>query len=159
MKNVSCWAMAAGMCLALAGVSACSTNQTTGRKQLNVLSRDQEVALGASEGPKLTQEFGGEVQSPALRGYIDEVGQKLKNQTEGDGPSRAWTYTLLESYVINAFALPGERVFISRALADKLTTEAQLAGVLGHETGHVMARHTSERVVGSRRSITSVPSM
>jgi predicted Zn-dependent protease len=146
MTVMNRWVATAGACLVLWGLSGCTTNQTTGRTQLNVLSRDEEVALGATEGPKLTQEFGGEVQNPLLRGYIDEVGQKLKNQTEGDGPTRTWTYTLLESDVINAFALPGEKVFISRALADKLTTEAQLAGVLGHETGHVMARHTSERL-------------
>ncbi len=144
-------AVVSGMCLVVAGAAGlggCSTNPTTGRKQLTFggLSRDQEVAVGLSEGPKLTQEYGGEVANPLLRGYIDEVGQKLKNQTEVDGPTRKWTYTLLESDVINAFALPGERVFMSRGLADKLTTEAQLAGVLGHETGHVMARHTSERM-------------
>lgn len=129
-----------------AGLGACSQNQTTGRNQLVSLSRDEEVSVGASEGPKLTQEFGGEVQNPLLRAYVDEVGQKLKNQTEGDGPTRAWKFTLLDSDVINAFALPGEQVFISRGLADKFTSEAQLAGVLGHEIGHVMARHTSERM-------------
>lgn len=140
-------------CVGMAGLIAggCSTNPTTGRSQLTFggLSRDEEVQIGLSEGPKLTQEFGGEVQNPNLRAYIDEVGQKLKNQTEVDGPTRTWTFTLLDSDVINAFALPGERVFMSRGLADKLTTEAQLAGVLGHEAGHVMARHTSERMAQS----------
>ncbi len=137
-------------CVGAAVLAGCQTNSTTGRRDLGGsglgLSRDQEVQVGATEAPKMIQEFGGEVKSPALRGYIDEVGQKLKNQTETDGPTRAWTYTLLDSDVINAFALPGEKVFISRALADKLTSEAQLAGVLGHETGHVMARHTSKRM-------------
>ncbi len=141
-------ACVSGMALIAGG---CSTNPTTGRSQLTFggLNRDQEVAIGLSEGPKLTQEFGGEVQNPNLRGYINEVGQKLKDQTEVDGPTRAWTFTLLDSDVINAFALPGERVFMSRGLADKLTSEAQLAGVLGHEAGHVMARHTSERMAQS----------
>lgn len=140
--------VAAGLIAAM--LVGCTTNPTTGRSQLSALSRDDEVALGAAEGPKMTQQFGGEVQDPRLRAYIDEVGQKLKNQTEVDGPTRAWTYTLLDSDVINAFALPGEKVFISRGLADKLTTEAQLAGVLGHETGHVMARHSSERIAQSQ---------
>jgi predicted Zn-dependent protease len=139
---------------------ACYTNQTTGRRQLTGgLTRDEEVALGVSEGPKLAQEFGGEVQNPALRGYVNEIGQKLKDYTDLDvngvkitkwdatpGPQRQWTFTLLDSDVINAFAIPGERVFISRGLADKLTNEADLAGVLGHEIGHVMARHTAERM-------------
>ena len=150
MNFVTRASVAAAVCAAVVGLSGCQTNPTTGRRDLGGsglgLSRDQEVQVGATEAPKVTQEFGGEVQSPALRGYIDEVGQKLKNQTEADGPSRSWTYTLLDSDVINAFALPGEKVFISRGLADKLTSEAQLAGVLGHESGHVMARHTSKRM-------------
>ncbi|HMN42051.1 MAG TPA: M48 family metallopeptidase [Phycisphaerales bacterium] len=130
--------------------AACSTNPTTGRKQFTSLSRDEEVHIGMTEGPKMTQEFGGEVPDPRLRAYIDEVGQKLKNYTEVDGPTRTWTFTLLDSDVINAFALPGERVFMSRGLSDQLTSEAQLAGVLGHEIGHVMARHTSERLAQSQ---------
>lgn len=130
--------------------SACTTNQTTGRKQLTSLSRDEEVQIGMTEGPKMTQEFGGEVQDARLRSYIVEVGNSLKTHTEVDGPTRTWTFTLLDSDVINAFALPGERVFMSRGLADKLTSEAQLAGVLGHEIGHVMARHTSERLAQSQ---------
>jgi predicted Zn-dependent protease len=141
-RTLALSALTATMLLA----SACTTNQTTGRKQLTSLSRDEEVQIGMTEGPKMTQEYGGEVKDARLRGYIDEVGQKLKNQTEVDGPTRTWTFTLLDSDVINAFALPGERVFMSRGLADHLTSEAQLAGVLGHEAGHVMARHTSERL-------------
>lgn len=127
-------------------MGGCYTNPTTGRRQLEGLGRDQEMALGAQESPKLVAEMGGEVQNPALRGYIDEVGQSLKQHTEADGPQRQWFFTLIDSDIINAFALPGERVFMSRGLADKMTSEAQLAGVLGHEIGHVMARHTAERI-------------
>lgn len=129
-------------------LSGCKTykNTTTGKTQYEAFSREEEIALGASEGPKLTAEMGGEVQNPSLRAYVNEVGQKLKNGTAEDGPQRTWVFTLLDSDIINAFALPGERVFMSRGLADKMTSEAQLAGVLGHEIGHVMARHTSDRV-------------
>lgn len=142
-------------------LGGCYTNKTTGRKQLSGgLGYDSEVALGAAEGPKLTAEMGGEVQNPALRGYLDEVGQRLKTFADRDmngqviqdwdgvppGPQRTWYFTLIDSDIINAFALPGERVFMSRGLADKMTSEAQLAGVLGHEIGHVMARHTAERI-------------
>lgn len=145
----------------LGSLAGCYKNQTTGRSQLGGgLTHNEEVSLGISEGPKLTQEFGGEVQNPNLRAYVNEVGQRLKDQTTlaadgstisewGDappGPQRTWVFTLLDSDVVNAFAIPGERVFMSRGLADKLTSEAQLAGVLGHEIGHVMARHTAERM-------------
>lgn len=132
--------------VAAAWAAGCSTNKTTGRSQFAMLSPEEEKAIGQSEGPKLTQEFGGESPNPQLRAYITEVGMKLKDQTEEDGPQRVWVFTLLNSDVINAFALPGERVFMSQGLADQMTNEAQLAGVLGHEIGHVMARHTSERM-------------
>lgn len=142
-------------------LAGCYTNSTTGRKQLSGgLSYQQELALGVSEGPKLVSEMGGEVQDPALRGYINDVGERLKAHSDKDlhgqtitqwhgappGPQRAWKFTLIDSDIINAFALPGEQVFMSRGLADKMTSEAQLAGVLGHEIGHVMARHTAERI-------------
>lgn len=133
-------------CLSLTGLGGCSKNTTTGRMQLSGLSRQDEMSLGASEAPKLTSEMGGEVKNPELRDYVTEIGLKLKAQTEEDGPQRQWTFILLDSDVINAFALPGEKVFLSQGLADKFTTEAQMAGVLGHEIGHVMARHTSERI-------------
>jgi predicted Zn-dependent protease len=157
-SNAARRALVALACVGVLGLMGCETNATTGRKQLKALTRDQEVALGAAEAPKMTDQFGGEVKDARLRSYIDEVGQKIKDQTEVDGPTRRWSYTLLDSDVINAFALPGEKVFITRGLADKLTTEAQLAGVLGHETGHVMARHTSERLAQSQYTsiVTSV---
>ncbi len=127
------------------GAASCTTNPTTGRKQF-AMSREREVAMGEEAAPQLTQEYGGEVKDPALQAYVTGVGQKLKDQTEVDGPARTWKFTLLDSDVINAFALPGEKVFITRGLASKLDNEAQMAGVLGHETGHVMAKHVSERL-------------
>jgi predicted Zn-dependent protease len=130
-------------------LTGCTTNPTTGRSQLTMLSREDEMSIGASQGPELTKEFGGEVQNASLRNYVTEVGMKLKDQTEADGPQRTWVFTLLDSDVINAFALPGERVFMSRGLADQMTNEAQLAGVLGHEIGHVMAKHSNDRMAQS----------
>jgi len=110
------------------------------------MSAAEERTLGEQASPQLTEEFGGRVTDSRLQGYVTEIGNKLKDQTEVDGPQRVWDFTLLDSDIINAFALPGEKVFISRGLADQLTNEAQLAGVLGHEIGHVMARHTAERM-------------
>ncbi len=124
---------------------ACTTNPTTGRKQFNALSRTDEIALGAQATPEIAAEFGGAVRSPELQAYVAEVGRALAAQTEADNPGLPWEFTLLNSSVINAFALPGGKVFITRGLADKLTSEAQLAGVLGHEVGHVTARHTNDR--------------
>ncbi|MBX3385511.1 MAG: M48 family metallopeptidase [Phycisphaeraceae bacterium] len=123
----------------------CKTNPATGRSQMLALSRTEEIRIGAENAPALTQEFGGAVPSPELQAYVRDIGNRLAEVTEADFPTLPWEFTLLDSKVINAFALPGGKVFISRGLTEEMTNEAQLAAVLGHEIGHVTARHTSER--------------
>lgn len=131
------------------GLGACSTNPTTGRSQLNLLSREDEVRLGTDARPQMLNEYGGEVKSEELRNYVIEIGRKLAAQTEGDNPTLPWEFALLDSDVINAFAIPGGKVFVSRGLAARMTNEAQMAGVLGHEIGHVTARHINEKMTRS----------
>jgi len=130
----------------LALAAGCTTNPATGRAQLNMLSTEEEIALGTEAQPQLTQEYGGEVQSEELRSYVTDVGMRLAKHTEADYPGLPWEFTVLDSEVINAFALPGGKVFISRGLMQQFTNEAQLAGVLGHEIGHVVAQHIDERI-------------
>jgi predicted Zn-dependent protease len=143
--------MVAGVGLVAAvglGAGGCQKNTTTGRSQLIMLSWQEEVQLGTEAQPQLVQEFGGEVAREDLRQYVQEVGMRLVATTSQDDPELAklpWEFTLLDSDVVNAFALPGGKVFMSRGLAQMMTNEAQLAGVLGHEIGHVTARHTNER--------------
>lgn len=127
-------------------LAACTTNPATGRKQLNWLSREDEIAIGEEAGPQLTQEYGGAVADPAINSYLTNVGLSMVRHVEADYGSLPWQFTLLNSDVINAFALPGGKVFISRALAEKFTSEAQLAGVLGHEIGHVTAEHADRSI-------------
>jgi len=124
----------------------CSTNPATGRSQLNLMSREEEIALGAEAMPELIQQYGGEIGSAQLRSYVTDIGATMAAYTEAENPSLPWEFTLLDSDVINAFALPGGKVFMSRGLAERLDNEAQLAGVLGHEIGHVTARHANERI-------------
>lgn len=138
-----------GVAAASMGLGACSTNPTTGRSQLNLLSRDDEVRLGTDARPQMLQEYGGEVKNAELRNYVIEIGKKLAAQTEADNPSLPWEFALLDSDVINAFAIPGGKVFVSRGLAARMTNEAQMAGVLGHEIGHVTARHINEKMTRS----------
>ncbi len=143
MNRPLCAAALATVSLAL---QACTTNPTTGRSQFNALSRDEEIKMGIDAKPEMLQEYGGEVKSADLQQYVSRVGRRLADQTEADYPSLPWEFTLLDSDVINAFALPGGKVFMSRGLAVKLTNEAEMAGVLGHECGHVTARHINDRV-------------
>ncbi len=129
-------------------LGGCTTNAATGESRLAVgyLSRGQQIALGEDAQPQLTQEYGGEVPNEQIRAYVSDVGRRIAQFTEADNPDLPWEFTLLDSPVINAFALPGGKVFMSRGLAEKMTSEAQLAGVLGHEIGHVTAEHVAERI-------------
>ncbi|MEZ6318895.1 MAG: M48 family metalloprotease [Phycisphaerales bacterium] len=130
----------------LAALPACTTNAATGRSQLNLLSRSEEIAMGEGAMPEMIQEYGGAVTDPTVTGYVAEVGGKLTQQTESNYAELPWEFTVLDSDVLNAFALPGGKVFISRGLAEKLNNEAELAFVLGHECGHVTAQHVDERM-------------
>ncbi len=132
--------------LGLLMLVGCTTNPTTGRSQFNALSRSDEIAMGVQAMPSMLKEYGGKVAQQDLQDYVSSIGKKMAAQTEGDAPSLPWEFTLLDSDVINAFALPGGKVFISRGLAERMTNEAQLAGVLGHEIGHVTARHINDQI-------------
>jgi beta-barrel assembly-enhancing protease len=113
------------------------------------LSPSEEVALGYNTMPSLIEQMGGEVPASDPRAQlVKQVGQKLlgTNPKLTQGPYK-FTFTLLDDpQTVNAFALPGGPVFITRALLERLENEAQLAGVLGHEIGHVVHRHGAERM-------------
>ncbi len=136
-------AAAAGAWLA----AGCAKNEATGKRIFTLgMSRDQEIQIGAQAGPEFTAQFGGPVESPALQQYVTNIGKRMAAETEAENPSLPWEFTLLNTDVVNAFALPGGKVFFTRGLAKELTTEAQMAGVLGHEIGHVTARHGAQRI-------------
>lgn len=122
----------------------CSTNPATGDKQLNWLSAEREKALGAEAAPQFVQEYGGDIPSPAIQQYVSDLGHKLAAVSER--PDLPWEFHAVDSSVINAFALPGGKVFITRGLMQELNNEAQLAGVLGHEIGHVTAQHIGQQM-------------
>lgn len=129
-------------------LAGCSTNEATGRQQFTpLLSKSQEAQLGASEHQNILNEFGGEYQNRAVQNYVERVGQSLVPHTERNDVR--YTFTVLDSPVVNAMALPGGYVYISRGLLAIMGDEAQLAAVLGHEMGHVTARHTAERMTQS----------
>ncbi len=125
-------------------------NPVTGEKQYISLTQDQEVVLGLQAVPQMVQQHGGAYPDPELQDYVDEVGFHLvQNSLAAD---RGWEFefTLLrDSQTVNAFALPGGQIFITAALYNQLETEGQLAGVLGHEIGHVLARHGAQRIAKS----------
>ncbi|MDX9910325.1 MAG: M48 family metallopeptidase [Phycisphaerales bacterium] len=140
----------APLALASLVLPACSTNPATGRQSLTAFGWDWDKQVGLESGPQMTAEFGGATPDPVAQAYVQEVGRKLTDaaikQAYAKVPDMQWNYTLLDSQVLNAFALPGGQVYFSRGLADKLENEAQMAGVLGHEVGHVIARHGAQRM-------------
>ena len=148
MKRFTLYRML-GSFAAAAGLSAaagCSTNPSTGRLQLDLVSDEQTAAMGAEAKPQLVAEYGGEVESKELRAYVKNVGESLARHVEPEYQHIQWEFTVLDSDVVNAFALPGGYVFMSRGLLAMMSNEAQLAGVLGHEIGHVTAKHVDERL-------------
>ena len=123
-------------------------NPVTQEKQhVAGITPEQEVALGLQAAPEMAQQFGGEDPDPKAQALVDQVGERIVAQSAaGKTPYRYDFHVLNDAETINAFALPGGQVFITRALFDKLETEGELAGVLGHETGHVVARHSAEQI-------------
>ncbi len=145
VANVLTLILAAGV------VGACaSPNPTTGRRGFAPfkMSLDEQVQIGTEQAPAMEKEFGGKVPDQQAQDYVVNIGRRLAEATRPDDPRMAnlpWEFTLLDSGVVNAFALPGGKVFVSRGLAEKMSNEAQMAAVVGHEIGHVTAEHTSER--------------
>lgn len=126
--------------------TGCSVNPATGKRSFTLMSWEKEKALGLAAAPQMTEAFGGEVPDAGIGDYTRQVGAKLVTGVEEGVPDLDWEFTVLNSPVINAFALPGGKVFLSRGLAEKLDSEAELAGVLGHEIGHVTARHSNQQM-------------
>lgn len=121
-------------------------NPITGETQSVGFTEDQELALGQEAAPQLAREFGGLDPSPELQAFIDDVGNRIVRASDASKTDWEFDFNLLaDGQTVNAFALPGGPIFITRALLARMTDEAQLAGVLGHEIGHVVARHAAEQ--------------
>lgn len=139
----------ASLCVFLAVLTVavgCSVNPATGRRQFTILSQDQLDQMGAQAAPMLVDEYGGEVPHEELSRYVSRIGNRLARQVEPEFEDVNWEFITLDSEVVNAFALPGGRVFVSRGMLEQLQNEAQVAAVLAHEIGHVTAAHVNERI-------------
>jgi predicted Zn-dependent protease len=134
MKRVS-------VVIALALAVACATNPATGRHQLMLMSEAQEVQLGRQSDADVRKQMG-VYNDPGLQQYVDRIGRRLAASSKR--PNLPWTFTVVDEAAVNAFALPGGFVYITRGIVPFLRNEAELAAVLGHEVGHVDARHSAE---------------
>ena len=121
--------------------AACATNPVTGKKQISLLSEAEEMAIGQQQDAEIRREMG-VYGDPALQRYVNDIGQELARVSHR--PNLPWTFTIVDSPAINAFALPGGYIYLTRGILAYLDDEAELAGVLGHEIGHVTARHAAQ---------------
>lgn len=123
-------------------------NPITGERQHVAISPDQEIKLGLESAPQMSKEMGGEVPSTDPRVIeVNRMGQRLIDASEAKkSPWQFKFHLLADTKTVNAFALPGGQIFITLGLLNKLQNEAQLAGVLGHEMGHVIERHTAQQM-------------
>ncbi len=125
-------------------LTSCTTNPATGKQSFTAfMSREDEIRIGTEEHPKLIKEFGGIYKDYNLQNYVKRIGLKLAHYADNTGLS--YTFTILNSEKVNALALPGGYIYITRGLLALVDNEAEMAGVLAHEIGHVTARHTAER--------------
>ena len=128
-----------------------SKNEVTGETQHVNMSADQEIALGLQAAPSMAAQYGGLSPDTRARAAVEEIGQRLvqANQLNTRTPYKFQFHLLADDQTINAFALPGGQIFITQGILKNLKSEAELAGVLAHEIGHVVGRHSAEQVAKS----------
>ena len=131
----------------------CNTdkNEFTGEEQRVSMTVNQEIALGLQAAPEIASQYGGLHPDKEAAASVKAIGQRLVQQTKaGETPYQFDFHLLADEQTVNAFALPGGQIFITAALLKRLENEDQLAGVLGHEIGHVVARHSAEQLAKSK---------
>lgn len=124
-------------------ITGCAVNPATGSRQFTLYSEAQEIEMGRAYDPQIVAEMG-LYPDDELQRYIQELGSRLAAHSER--PNLPWTFRVLDDPVVNAFALPGGFIYVTRGILAHLGSEAELAGVLGHEIGHVTARHSVGRM-------------
>jgi predicted Zn-dependent protease len=122
---------------------ACATNPVTGKRQIAMISEAQEIQMGQQAAQQVAREMG-LVQDQALQNYVNQIGQRLAADSER--PDLPWSFAVVDDPMINAFALPGGPIFLTRGILAHFNNEAEMASVLGHEIGHITARHSVEQI-------------
>ena len=123
-------------------LTACATNPVTGKRGISLMSEAQEISIGRELDAQVRQEMG-LYEDNELQRYVQELGMRLARKSQR--PNLPWSFAVLDSPAVNAFALPGGYIYITRGILPYLDNEAQLVGVLGHEIGHVTARHSAQQ--------------
>ncbi len=128
---------------ALWSATGCAVNPATGQRQFMLISESEEIAMGREADGPITESLG-LYESEALQATVRNLGNEMASRSER--PALPWSFKLVDDPMVNAFALPGGFIFITRGIMAALNSEAELAGVIGHEIGHVTARHSASRM-------------
>lgn len=131
------------MAAALVAAVGCATNPATGRRELSLVSESQEIAMGQQAAAEVRQSMG-LVPDSAVQRYVRTIGLRLAKASER--PNLPWSFDVLDDPAVNAFALPGGSIFITRGILSYIQNEAELASVIGHEIGHVTAKHSVQQI-------------
>ena len=123
----------------LLSLSACAINPATGARELSFISESQEIAMGREYDPQIVAAFGLSA-DPRAQEMLNSMGQSMASVSER--PALPWTFRIVDDPSVNAFAVPGGFIYVTRGIMAHLNSEAELAGVVGHEIGHVTARHS-----------------
>ncbi|MEZ0336298.1 MAG: M48 family metalloprotease, partial [Gemmatimonadales bacterium] len=121
----------------------CARNPVTGKSELSLVSEDQEIEMGRQSAAEVEQSIGF-VDNAQLQSYVAGIGQRMSAQSER--PNLPWEFHVVNDAAVNAFALPGGFIYVTRGLLGAINDEAELASVLGHEIGHVTARHSVQQI-------------
>lgn len=133
-------ATALALALALAFASGCAVNPVTGQEDLMFYSAERDVEVGRTHAPEIEKVLGGRLPDENVQSYVNHIGQRLARICHR--PDIAYHFTVVDYDKENAFALPGGYIYITKGMLEKLESEAQLASILAHEVGHVVARDT-----------------
>lgn len=134
----------ARLLLAIAVVTAaCATNPVTGEREIMLVSEAQEIEIGRANDEQIVAYYG-LYEDAELAAWVDSIGQRMAAASER--PDLPWTFRVVDDTAVNAFALPGGFIYLTRGILSFMTSEAEVAGVLGHEIGHVTARHSAQQI-------------
>ncbi len=140
MKKLILWLLMASFSVCIV---TCARNPATGRREIVLVSESEEMAMGQATDSQTRDDYG-VVDDARLQSYVQGLGRKLASVSHR--PNLDWHFTVVDSPVINAFALPGGYIYLTRGILAYLANEAELAGVLGHEIAHVTARHSVQQI-------------
>jgi predicted Zn-dependent protease len=118
----------------------CAINPITGEEELMLFSQDEDLQVGLKYAPEINKQLGGEIPDEQLQRYVDSIGQRVASVSHR--PDIEYHFRVVQEKSVNAFALPGGYIFVTKGILQHLKTEAQLSGVLAHEVAHVVARDT-----------------